>query len=133
MFTRSFIKSYIQYAESLIDGQVRYDEAGTYLALNADKQKVYDLFEKAYKAEPEERLRNNIRLMRMSFRYSDLLTNGGGYAELKYMYDHFDSYSHNPGYGIYIALSETFNSENRVIEPYKPDKWYQFETSCSSN
>lgn len=129
----SFIKSYIQYAESLIDGQVRYDEAGTYLAINADKQKVYDLFEKAYKAEPEERLRNNIRLMRMSFRYSDLLTNGGGYAELKYMYDHFDSYSHNPGYGIYIALSETFNSENRVIEPYKTDKWYQFQTSCRSN
>ncbi|MBF0112079.1 MAG: DUF4838 domain-containing protein [Desulfamplus sp.] len=121
-----FIKSYIQYVEHIIDGQVRYDEAGSYLALNADKTKIYDLFEKAYNAESKKRLRDNIRMMRMAFRYSDLSTNGGNDGELKYIYDNFDSYSHNPGYGIYIAVTETFDSKNRAIDQYKPDKWYLF-------
>ena len=114
-----FIKSYIQYVESVIDGQVTYDQAGNYLAKNADRAKIYQYFERAYSAELQERLRNNIRLMRMSFRYTDLSTNGGGDAELRYMYDNFDSYKHNPGYGIYIALT----GENGL---YQPDKWYLF-------
>ncbi|MBF0376163.1 MAG: DUF4838 domain-containing protein [Desulfamplus sp.] len=144
-----FIKSYIEYVESIIDGQVRYNEAGTYLAVNADKAKVYDLFEKAYIAEKDEKLRNNIRLMRMAFRYSDLSTNIGSDnklkelrdGELRYMYDNFDSYSHNLGYGIYIAITKTVDSatesingyrdksvdsERRDINSYKPDKWYEF-------
>ncbi|MBF0412811.1 MAG: DUF4838 domain-containing protein [Desulfamplus sp.] len=124
-----FIKSYIQYVESVIDGQVRYDEAGNYLVLNSDKTKIYELFEMAYKAESEERLLDNIRLMRMAFRYSDLSTIGGNDAELKYMYDNFDSYAHNPGYGIYIAVTKTEDSPNisppsSSIDSYQPDKWY---------
>ncbi|MBF0572184.1 MAG: DUF4838 domain-containing protein [Desulfamplus sp.] len=134
-----FIKSYIEYVESIIDGQVRYNEAGTYLAVNADKAKVYDLFEKAYNAEKEEKLRNNIRLMRMAFRYSDLSTNISNDrklselrdGELRYMYDNFDSYSHKLGYGIYIpitniAATKTIDSATGDIDSYKPDKWYDF-------
>lgn len=113
-----FIRSYIKYVEKIIDGQTTYDQAGSYLALHADKGRIYDWFERAYSAEQDEKLRNNIILMRMAFRYSDLSANGGGDTELRYMYDHFDSYSHNPGYGIYIALTGKAGL-------YLPDKWYR--------
>jgi hypothetical protein len=85
---------------------------------------VYNLFDSAYNAEPEGILRNNIRLLRMAFRYTDLATNGGGNKELRYMYDHFDSYQHDPGYGIYIAVTGTGGV-------YTTDKWYTFSTPTS--
>lgn len=114
-----FIRSYIQYVEELIDGQTTYDQAGAFLSSHADKARVYGYFERAYESEPEGVLRNNIRLLRMAFRYTDLSTDGAGEGELRYMYDKFDSYSHNPGYGIYIALTGAAGS-------YTPDKWYKF-------
>lgn len=59
-------------------------------------------------------------MLRMAFRFSDLYVNGGGEGELKYMYDVFDSFSHNLGYGIAIR------SEGSGI--FTPDKWYKYVT-----
>ena len=114
-----FVAAYLQYVESVLEGQATYDQAGTYLALNADKKKVYAWFDSAFAAEPEGVLRNNLRMLRMAFRYSDLSTNRGADAELRYLYDHFDSYKHDPGYGIFISL-------NGAAGAYTPDKWYAF-------
>lgn len=111
----SYIKQYITYAEEVYEGQVTR-LPGDWFMKNVDKAKVYDLFEKAYAAEPEGKLRNNIRMLRMAFRYSDLFVNGGTDPELKYMYDHFDSYEHKVGYGIAIRGKGTGT--------FVPDKWY---------
>ena len=46
--------------------------AGEQLINSIDKKKVYDLYEKALKNAKTKRARNNVRLMRMVFRYSDL-------------------------------------------------------------
>ena len=111
-----YIKSYLEYVEGFYEDQGGRSP-GKWFAKNVDKARVYNYFEKAYNAEPEGKLRNNIRMLRMAFRYSDLFVNGGGDAELKYMYEMFDSYSHNPGYGIAIR------SEGAGI--FAPDKWYK--------
>lgn len=114
-----YVSAYLQYVESVLEGQATYDQAGSFMAKNADRKKVYAWFDSAFAAEPEGVLRNNLRMLRMAFRYSDLSTNGGGDAELRYLYDHFDSYKHDPGYGIFISLSGTPGA-------FTPDKWYAF-------
>jgi hypothetical protein len=111
-----YVKQYIEYAEKTLEGQGG-KLPGDWFIKNVNKATVYDYFEKAYQAEPEGTLRNNIRMLRMAFRYSDLFVNGGADAELKYMYDHFDSYEHNLGYGIAIR--------GNGKGTFSPDKWYE--------
>lgn len=101
----------------------------------ADKQQVYDWFEQAITAAISPRCRNNIRLMRMAFRYSDLEYHDPGHnqrfawlleyedktGELAYMATKFDSFEHNyTGYGIAFPLS------NKDTKDFQPDKWYLF-------
>lgn len=131
------IKENIRYAESVLDGQSEIMRAGIYLMNNIDKEKMYDGFERALGKAETESARNNIRLMRMAFRYSDLETrekyedDETGYKNLKhydipergellYMQKHFDTYVSCDGFGIMIPVE---GEDNGFI----PDKWYMFE------
>lgn len=127
----------IRHAEEVLDGQSQIMHAGLYLMQNIDKERMYEGFEKALAAAENAATRNNVRLMRMAFRYSDLecredFTNDEmGYKALKtytipekdelfYMRDHFDSYVSKGGYGIMIAV-------DGQDQGFEPDQWYFFE------
>ena len=100
-----------------------------------DKTDIYARFERAFEAAKEPRHRNNLRLLRMAFRYSDLESADPcsrakyqrvmeGYTdatgELAKMCE-FDSFTHcDPGFGISIPLTSK-------TPPVCGDKWYEFE------
>jgi len=115
----SYLKGYILYAESVLDGQERINDAGKYFAQNIDRVKVYKYFEDAYYAVDEGLERNNIRMLRMAFRYTDLEVNGNGENELRYLYKNFDSFTNDPGYGIFVANEGAEGN-------FEPDGWYEF-------
>ena len=143
-FTRIFgegaeeIADIIRYGEEVLDGQCEIMTAGVYLMNNIDKARVYEGFERALKKASTPEARNNIRLMRMMFRYSDIETREDytnderGYrrnkiytiperGELLYMARNFDTYNREKGgYGIMIAVDGEDNG-------FTPDVWYEFE------
>ena len=111
--------------------------AGIFLMKNIDKDKMYDGFEKALAAADTPLHRNNIRLMRMAFRYSDIESreeyknDEKDFKDLKiykipergeliYLKENFDSYVSQAGYGIMIPVDGEDNG-------FTPDKWVQFE------
>ena len=127
----------IRYAESVLDGQNEIMTAGIYLMQHIDKQRMYDGFDRALEAAETPAARNNVRLMRMAFRYSDLETGEDstkdeigyralkhydieGRGELLYMKKHFDTYDSRDGYGIMIPVEAEDNG-------FVPDRWYFFE------
>lgn len=132
-----YIEQIIKYGESVLDGEVNIEQASAYLMNNIDKEKVYNLFEKALMASTDATSRNNVRLMRMVFRYSDLELNNPRYTtertgiisdaadesgELWYMHNNFDSFkSGKEGYAISIPIAKTTTNE------FIPDKWYIFD------
>jgi len=131
-----YITKYVLLAEEIMDGQKPIRWAPDYLMENIDRDLVYGWFDEALAAASTARFRNNIRLMRMVFRYSDLEFHDPGHSqpfswllhyedptgELAYMATEFDSFEHNHvGYGIAFPLSNT------DIKGFQPDKWYQFE------
>lgn len=132
-----YITDNILYAEDVLDGQADIMFAGIYLMQNIDKARVYTNFEKALSTADTALTRNNIRLMRMVFRYSDLeckedftkdetdFKNFKDYTipergELFYMRDNFDSYVNDGGFGIAIPVAGNDVS-------FEPDYWYIFE------
>ncbi len=133
-----FVKENILYCEEVLDGQCEIMTAGVYLMNHIDKERVYDNYEKALKAaEGDATARNNIRLMRMAFRYSDIETREEykndeiGYKTLKhydipergeliYMRDNFDSSINCSGFGIMIPIEAEDNG-------FTPDIWYKFD------
>ena len=107
---------------------------------NIDKDKVYNLFDKAFDAATTSAARNNIRMMRMGFRYSDvecvytLLGRDDFFryvpyeecedpsGELYYISHNFDSSRWNdPGFGIMLPLDCKKQAE------FASDHWYEFE------
>lgn len=132
-----YIEEIIKYGEEILDGNVTIDKASQYLMENINKERVYSLFEKALEASSDKAARNNIRLMRMVFRYSDLELNNPRYTtertgiisdaadesgELWYMHENFDSFkSGKEGYAIAIPVSKTTSNK------FSPDKWYIFD------
>ena len=132
-----FIAENIKYAESILDGQCEIMTAGICLMENIDKEQMYMGFEKALAMAESPAQRNNIRLIRMAFRYSDIeckekyaddetcYKNLKHYdieerGELLYMKRNFDSYASHDGYGIMIPVEGSDNG-------FTPDKWYIFE------
>ena len=126
----------MRYLETQNDGEVPINKVGFYLMENIDKGYVYGLFEKAIAAAETARARNNIRLMRMAFRYSDIETADSGSGqpyslvlpyedptgEIAYMAVNFDSLYHSKtGYAIAFPVSNT------DTKGFVPDKWYLFE------
>ena len=130
------IKTVIRLAESCLDGQAAIEQAGIYLMEHIDKETVYRCFEEALSAAETPRHRNNIRLFRMVFRYSDLELEEESsrimdpYEKVKIYSDptgelrnmnRFDSFWKNdPGYGITIPAG----GEEK---PFDADIWYLFE------
>ncbi len=125
--------------ESCVDGQVPIKLAGLYLMEHIDQAAIYDLFDRALAAAKQPAHRNNVRLLRMVFRYNDLETreskgNTREYpyfslkkyfdptGELYYMSTRFDSFKHNdPGYGITVPV----DCDRSAFQP--TDGWYEFE------
>jgi hypothetical protein len=118
-----YIKQYISYVEDFYEGQESDGtKSAAWFATHIDKEKIYGLFEKAY--ESEERYRDNIRLLRMAFRYSDLHVNDSGCDELKYMSQKYGSFwglEGQTGYGISVLDKPSENG-------FEPDKWYGFDS-----
>lgn len=145
-FTRIFdegaqyVAEVIRIAEATLEGQVVIKLAGLYLMEHIDKEKCYDLYEKALAAATTPAARNNIRMMRMQFRYSDVecqYTEQRGQenqvytpyetccdptGELYFMSQNYDSSKWvYPGYGIMIPVDDT------KMADFVPDYWYDFE------
>lgn len=127
----------IRYAEELLDGQAPVDTAALWLVDHIDKEKVYALYDEALAKADTPRTRNNIRLMRMAWRYTDLETSLPGarnfekyhsvneYAEPTgelALLGEFDSFWNNdPGFGIDIPAKSTAGGS------FEKNIWYQFD------
>ncbi len=133
-----YIIEAILHGEQVLDGQTPILNAPNYLVAHMDKAFLYDCYEKALAAASSPRCRNNIRLMRMVLRYSDLEVNDAlsqnhrpydwlfdyedPTGELAYMAVNYDSFLRNEtGYGIAIPV------KNSDTKNFQPDHWYQFE------
>lgn len=145
IFTRIFgnaapvIKEIVLYGEEVLDGNEIIYRSGEYLIKNIDRQRVYALYEKALKMAETKRAKNNVKLMRMVFRYSDLEVNNEKHdneaikitkakdptGELTYLYDNYDSFNEGKGnvtgYGISIPLAI------RSDVMFEPDYWSVIE------
>ena len=109
--------------EDTLDGQVSIDHTGKLFAQIVDAEKIYDLFEKAFAKGENALYRNNIRMLRMAFRYTMLIRDDSSEAEQEkgVMATFFDSFHHNdPGFGIAIV-------SDVHVEQLPDDKWYRFE------
>ena len=122
--------------ERLVDGQLPLHKCATMLMESIDKQAIYDAYERAFTLADSPRARNNLRLLRMVFRYSDLEASEEASKDKKYeriktnyvdasgemaYMTRFDSfYKNNPGHGIAFPLD---GEEKGFV----PDKWYIFE------
>lgn len=131
-----YINNIILHLEDVNDGQVDLRTAADYIFQHMDVAQVYEWFEKALAAASKPLFRNNIRMMRMAFRYSDLITHDplhkvcsvwlmeyeDATGELAFMAKNYDSFVQNKvGYGIDFPLS------NKDTKDFQPDKWYQFD------
>jgi hypothetical protein len=115
------VKSYLRYVESLVEGQWSIVDAGQFWIFNAEMDIIYSHFEEAYSAATSAAARNNLRLLRMAVRYTELSNYGTGAAERYYMWENFDSgTSGKTGYGIGIPDKGSPGS-------FQPDKWYAIE------
>ena len=128
----------IREMENALQGEALVGFGGKYMIEHVDKAKVYGLFEQALDAATDAVCRNNIRLMRMAFRYSEIECGdpshvgrtqfcrfqdyGDPTGELAFLATSYDSFLHNdPGYGIAFPLRNTDTKD------FVPDKWYAFE------
>lgn len=124
--------------EQALDGEPDLEEGGRFFMKKIDRERVYDLFEQALDAAKTATERNNVRLSRMAFRYTDLeisdpveiedrdqqltLKYVDPTGELGYMAANFDSFTRNdPGYAITIPAENGAGGN-------PPDRWYVFET-----
>ena len=113
-------------------------DAGEYLIRNIDKEKVYKLYDSALSKTTSPACRNNIRLMRMAFRYSDIetslpeaATTNKGYdsvteyteptGELDLMTEFDTYYANDPGYGIAIP------ARSKIKATFEKNIWYLFD------
>lgn len=127
--------------ESTLNGEVKIDKAAIFFREHVDAQKVYDLFEKALdEAGDHAAAANNVRLLRMAFRYSMLDEDGLDSSteqgrEMIYMCRNFNSYLTKGGYGIALPFNYTLTPEydftftlpdDEVPDLAKTDKWYAF-------
>lgn len=132
------IAEIMQYLEDEQDGEVDVGHAGLALMQRIDRPYVYRLFDEALAKTTGARRRNNIRLLRMAFRHSDLDTFDkttevwdwkGAHreyddptGELAYIATNYESFSRcDPGYAISCPALNT------DTKGFVPDVWYAFE------
>jgi len=128
----------IRYCEDVLDGQCEIMTAGQWLMAHIDKEKVYALYDAALAKTTSPAARNNIRLMRMVFRYSDLETSLPETETTSTTYESvhayteptgeleemtaFDTFHYNdPGYGIAIP------AKSLVKGNFEKNIWYLFD------
>ena len=131
-----WIKKIIRETEECVEGQVGIPFCAFYLMDNIDKEKIYSWYEKALDAAKTPLARNNIRLMRMVWRYSDIsldIENARALTgekvrecenipcELLYMNKYDSFWKEQTGYGVAFPIT------GRTDEKFIPDKWYDFE------
>ena len=135
-----YMEEILKIYEDTVNGQERINKAAIWFREHVDAEKIYDLYEKALEAAGDDGVAaNNVRLMRMAFRYSmidpELSVPGDPVSdEIIYMARNFNSYMTKTGYGITIAVNyflknNKFNirmPEGEVPDLSKTDKWYQF-------
>ena len=122
-------------------GELPLNQASQQLRENIDAEKVYALFDKALDAAEENKTAaNNVRLLRMAFRYTMLdreEVNIGDPEcdELIYMSRNFNSYLTKDGYGIALPVNYFLNEktlfdiripDGPVADLSKTDAWYMF-------
>lgn len=130
-----YVSKIIHTTEACLDGQVSIELAALYLMDTMDTAPVYELFDEAFFAAKTPAARNNLRMFRMAFRYSDLechhIPEGvkrhksaplDPTGELKYINTHFDSFQYNnPGFAIMLLKACDSDAE------FTPNHWYEFE------
>ena len=133
-----YIAQIITDMEARLDGQQTIMAAGLHLMRETDMDAVHVLLEKAMAAAKLPGARNNIRMLRMALRYSELecrytkIRDDSQYSDLEvcqdpsgelyYMSHSFDSYHWNEtGCGIMLPLDCEKEAE------FIPDQWYAFE------
>ena len=140
-----YVAQAIRLAEDCVDGQVDIMSGGLYFLEHVDWKKIYCLYEQALDAAKSPVARNNLRLMRMVLRYTDLeaqqingkyIQSGSEYEsvrpfaninrELLFMTTFDSSWRNNPGYGISIPVKEDITISQKQFEP-QTDRWYCFE------
>ena len=139
------VSEVIRLAEDCVDGQADIKTGGLYFLEHIDWERVYSLFDRALEKTKPPRARNNLRMMRMALRYTDVeaqqingkyIQPGPEYQrvrpfdeidrELLYMTE-FDSYWKNdPGYGIDIPVMAGSSISEKPFDP-EQDPWYCFE------
>lgn len=142
-FTRMFgdggkyVSQIIKILEECVDNEVDVQTIALEMMKKINKEEIYELYDKALDSAKEPYQRNNIRMMRLVFRYTDLETAEfyvneiKGYQKLQpyidetgelYHMSQYDSYKHNnPGYGVMIPV------DCKEKDTFIPDKWYDFE------
>lgn len=133
-----FVMQAVRRMEEALDGEAIIGFAGKYMIEHVDKACIYGLFEKALAVAAQRTERNNIRLLRMAFRYSELETADPSNArrieatrfqeyddpsgELAYMAVHFASFFHNNS-----QYEIAFPVTNTDTRSFVPNQWYCFE------
>ncbi len=132
-----YMEEAIRTAEKCLNGQETIMDAGIYLMEHIDREKMYSLYDKALDSAESPSARNNIRMMRMAFRYSDVEVAENRKKDPKEEYSSLKKYEdptgelaymtkfssfivNDPGYGITIPV----DCEDRG---FVPDRWYSFE------
>lgn len=133
-----YIREIITGMEQRLDGQQPIMLAGLQLMRDTDMGPVHALLQKALDSATTPGARNNIRMLRMALRYSELecryteVLNDTKYTDLEackdptgelyYMSHNFDSYHWNEtGCGIMLPLDCQKEAD------FTPDTWYAFE------
>ena len=129
-----FIEEIFSIYEATLDGQVSIDKTGKFFAENVQKERVYELFEKALEVATKPQHRNNVRLLRMAFRYTALSNNDptepaaqgnttytDPTGELGLMRTRFDSFQNKASC---FAIAFPVDNENNTDSK---DKWFEFE------
>ena len=127
--------------EDTLNGEEVINKAAIFFKEHVDAEKIYSLFEKALdEAQDDGATANNVRLLRMAFRFTmldedglDATTEKG--REMIYMCRNFNSYRTKGGYGIAIPFNYFLSKEmhfgfalpdDEVPDLSKTDRWYQF-------
>ena len=98
-----------------------------YLMKHIDKKRIYALYDEALGAAETALFRNNIRLMRMAFRYSDLETQQEG-AEEQYPYQALKEYS-NVSEELLYMTEFAGTSVNNYCVMKRPARYFSYDNS----
>jgi len=137
----SYVAEIFRIYEDTNKGDLPLNKASQQLRETIDAEKIYSLFDQALDAAMyDATAANNVRLLRMAFRYTmldreEVSVGDPECDELIYMSRNFNSYLTKGGYGIALPVNYFLNDktlydyrdpEGSVPDLSKTDKWYMF-------